>query len=153
MPMLWYPLTIYRWRSILTHFRFLQPRPRGLLVFQYGGGILENEKTLGTTLFIFHFPTPSVREGCRVLQFCVRLSQESRSLVIALSQAVSMSRSNIYVFNKRLPTTCSVGGLESFQNKSQGYCFHFYQICECKNFLELDFLWAFCQQCLTLKVS
>ena len=117
MPMLWYPLTVYRWRSILTHFPFLQPRPRGLLVFQYGGGILENEKTLGTTLFIFHFPTPSVREGCRVLQFCVRLSQESRSLVIALSQAVSMSRSNIYVFNKRLPTTCFVGGLESFQNK------------------------------------
>ena len=78
-------------------------------------------------------------------QFCVGLSQESRSSVIAHSQAVTTSRSNIYVFNKRLPTTCSVGGLESFQNKVQGYCFHFYQICECKNFLEVDFLCAFCQ--------
>ena len=29
----------------------LQPRPQGLLAFQYGGGaILENEKTLGTRL-------------------------------------------------------------------------------------------------------
>ena len=91
-------------------------------------------------------------ERAVALQFCVGLSQESRSSVIAHSQAVTTSRSNIYVFNKRLPTTCSVGGLDSFQNKLQGNCFHFYQICECKNFLELDFLWAFCQQFLTVKV-
>ena len=106
-------------------------------------------------LFNFHFPILHFFQFERAvaLQFCVGLSQNSRSLVIAHSQAVTTSRSNIYVFNKRLPTTCSVGGLESFQNKLQGYCFHFYQICECKNFLELDFLWAFCQQCLTLKVS
>ena len=106
-------------------------------------------------LFNFHFPILHIFQFERAvaLQFCVGLSQNSRSLVIAHSQAVTTSRSNIYVFNKRLPTTCSVGGLESFQNKLQGYCFHFYQICECKNFLELDFLWAFCQQCLTLKVS
>ena len=28
----------------------MQPRPQGLLVFQNGGGILENEKSLGTKL-------------------------------------------------------------------------------------------------------
>lgn len=158
MPKLWCPLTVYRWRCILTHFPFLQLRPRGLLVFKYGGGVLENEKTLGTRL-PFYSISIFLRtrhffqfERAVALQFCVGLSQESRSSVIAHSQAVTTSRSNIYVFNKRLPTTCSVGGLDSFQNKLQGNCFHFYQICECKNFLELDFLWAFCQQFLTVKV-
>lgn len=140
MPKLWCPFRVYRWRCILSHFPFLQlrsrqegPGSRGLLVFKYGGGLLENEKTLGTRLpfyFLYAISRPflSVRAGCRVLQFCFRLLQESRSSVIAHSQAVTTSRSNINLFNKRLPTTFSVGGLESFQNKLQGYCFHFYQI-------------------------
>ena len=100
-------------------------------------------------LFISHIsytPFLSVRAGCRVT--VLRWAFARKSLLNYSSLTGSYY---VYVFNKRLPMTCSVGDLESFQNKLQGNCFHFYQICECKNFLELDFLWAFCQQFLTVK--